>query len=223
MTKAIFYKEWIKLRGVVISMAAIFILLGIYLVMSTESKLRIAGSAHLWAMVSQKDINMLALLKYFPIVAGLVIGMFQFIPEMNKRSLKLTLHLPIAERKTIVTMMLFCVSILLAVFVATCLIIFPLLSSSFPWVVLNAWLAAASPWFLAGLSTYFLCVWVCIEPAWKRRIANGVIAVTLISSFIVSAGCFGYIYMTPTLIAITLICALFPFHSVIRFKEGVQD
>lgn len=223
MTKAIFYKEWIKLRWLLAGLAAIFAAVVPYLVLSLHSKFRFAGKAHLWAVIAEKDVNMISQLQYLPLLAGLLLGLFQFVPEMNKKSFKLTLHLPHPEKLTVIKMMLFGFGSLTAIFVLTAGVLLALLGLSLPPTVIGAWLMASLPWFLAGLTAYLLAVWVCIEPSWKQRAINILLAGALLSVFLHTASSFGYMYFTPALAASCLLSMLFPFYSVFRFKEGVPE
>lgn len=223
MTKAIFYKEWIKLRWVIAGMSGIFVALIPYLIINLHSKFRFAGKAHLWSVIADKDINMISEIHYFPLLAGLLLGLFQFIPEMNKKSFKLTLHLPHPEMLTVLKMLFFGLGNLVALFIISEGLLFWLLSFSLPPAVLSAWFFATLPWYLAGIAAYLLTCWVCIEPLWKQRAANTLVAAALISVFLRTAGSFAYLHALPFLIALVLVSLLFPFYSVFRFKEGSSE
>lgn len=223
MTKAIFYKEWIKLRWLLVSIATIFLAMIPYLVLSLQSKFRFAGKAHLWSVIAEKDVNLISQLQYLPLVAGLILGLFQFIPEMSKRSLKLTLHLPHPEKLTIVKMILFGLGSLAISFLLSGSLLFSLLSLSLPPTIITTWLTASLPWYLAGFTAYILTVWISIEPSWKRRLINALFSGALLSVFLRASGSFDYTYATPILLAIGLLALIFPFYSVFRFKEGVSE
>ena len=77
-------------------------------------------------------------------------------------------------------------------------------------------LLTALPWYLAGLTLYLLT-------AWKRRLANLLIAVGVCRIFFLSDTPQAYDGMLPWL-ALLLVCSLFfPLLSVYRFKQGCQD
>jgi hypothetical protein len=223
MTKAIFYKEWIKLRWLLAGLSGIFVALVPYLVVNLHSSFRFAGRAHLWAVIAEKDVNMISQFRYFPLLAGLVLGLFQFVPEMNKKSLKLTLHLPHPEKLTIFKMLIFGFGSLAIIFLVTGGLLFALLRFSLPPTVLGAWLLASLPWYIAGITAYLLAAWVCIEPSWKQRAVNALIAASILSVFLRASGSFGYLYAMPVLIALVVLALLFPFYSVFRFKEGIPE
>ena len=84
-------------------------------------------------------------------------------------------------------------------------------------------LLTALPWYLAGLTLYLLTAWICLEPTWKRRLANLLIAVGVCRIFFLSDTPQAYDGMLPWL-ALLLVCSLFfPLLSVYRFKQGCQD
>lgn len=223
MTKAIFYKEWIKLRWLLAGLAGVFMAIIPYLVLNLHSKFRFAGKAHLWAVIAEKDVNMISQLQYLPLIAGIMMGLFQFIPEMNKKSFKLTLHLPHPEKLTVIKMMLFGFGSLASIFVATGGLLLALIRFSLPPTIIVSWLIASLPWYLAGITAYLLAAWVCIEPSWKQRAVNTLIAASILSIFLRASGSFGYLYATPVLIALVVLALLFTFYSVFRFKEGIPE
>ena len=84
-------------------------------------------------------------------------------------------------------------------------------------------LLTALPWYLAGLTLCLLPAWICLEPTWKRRLANLLIAVGVCRIFFLSDTPQAYDGMLPWL-ALLLVCSLFfPLLSVYRFKQGCQD
>ncbi len=222
MTKAIIYKEWIKLRWVMISIGAVFMASLPYFFLNIENKFRFAGKAHLWSVIAQKDMNFIGELTYLPLLSGIILGLFQFIPEMNKKSFKLTLHLPHPERLIVLKMMLFSALYLLSVFLLTIIGLLTILSVSLPIVVIQAWIMAALPWFMAGIAAYFLSAWICIEPSWKQRAINMVLAGVVLALFFKGGSSYAYLYGWSSLMIISVVGILFPFYSVSRFKEGVQ-
>ena len=76
---------------------------------------------------------------------------------------------------------------------------------------------------IAGISGYLLVAWICLEPAWKRRILNLVIAVLLLRIFFLSPTPEAYNKFLPYLLVYTLLTASFSWLSIVRFKAGKQD
>nr|WP_321453484.1 hypothetical protein [uncultured Carboxylicivirga sp.] len=223
MTRAIFYKEWIKLRWLLLAISVVFTGAIPYFILNLTSKFRFAGKPHFWSVIVGKDLNLISELTYIPLLAGLVLGLAQFVPEMQKKSLKLTLHLPHPEKLTILKMLLFGSGALLSVFSITGLVLYLTLSIYLPSQMLIAWFTAALPWYLAGMAAYFLAVWVCIEPVWKQKAINTLLSIAAIMLYFKGTSTFSLQYATPLYIGIIALSVLFPFYSVFRFKEGVQE
>ena len=87
----------------------------------------------------------------------------------------------------------------------------------------NHILLTALTWYLAGISGYLLVAWICLEPAWKRRILNLIIAVLLLRIFFLSPTPEAYNKFLPYLVVYTLLTASFSWLSIVRFKAGKQD
>ena len=223
MTRAIFYKEWIKLRWLLAGISGVFVALVPYLIVNLHSKFRFAGHAHLWAVIADKDSNLISQMHYLPLLAGILLGVFQFVPEMNKRSLKLTLHLPHPEKLTILKMLFFGVASLLVIFTITGGFLFFFLHISLPPAILNAWFVACIPWYVAGVTAYLMIAWVSMEPTWKQRVINSFIALSFLAVILRDAGSFSYLHAMPLFGALILLGVLFPFYSVYRFKEGCSE
>src|SRR5699024_4367774 len=143
--------------------------------------------------------------------------------EMTHKRLKLTLHLPFPQRKMILLMMgvgLAALAVLSAVqaFVLWCYF-HTLLAPE----LVSRILLTSLPWYLAGLALYPLAAWVCLEPTWRRRVADILVAVGVCRLFFLSETPQAYDGMLPWLLALLLCVLFFPLLSVYRFKQGCQD
>ena len=56
-------------------------------------------AAHVWEVMLQRDVIFIDMLQYIPLIAGILMAIVQFVPEMQRKCLKLTLHLPYPELK----------------------------------------------------------------------------------------------------------------------------
>ena len=84
-------------------------------------------------------------------------------------------------------------------------------------------LLTAAPWYLAGIAGYLLVSWICLEPSWKRRIFNLIVAVLVLRIFFLSTTPEAYNGFLPWLAVCTLLTGTFSWLSIVRFKEGKQD
>jgi len=222
MIKAIFYKEWIKIRWSLLLISLVYVLTILYTLISMNRSFRFAGDVHLWEMIIQKDLVLIDLLKYLPLIAGVLIAIAQYIPEMIKRKLKLTIHLPLSPEKSIWNMLTFGLVALLLINGIGAIIVSSILHFKLASDILVLWMQAFVPCVMAGFTAYLLTSWVCIEPQWKQRIINIIIALALIFLHFIKVPSGAYVMFVPVLLVFDAFCALFVFFSVSRFRQGVQ-
>ena len=223
MIKAIFYKEWIKMRWFCLVAALFLAGFTAYALLRVQRVITFKGAAHIWEVMLEKEVVFIDILQYLPVLLGVLLALVQFIPEMTHKRMKLTLHLPFPQRKMILLMMgvgLAALAVLSAVqaFVLWCYF-HTLLAPE----LVSRILLTSLPWYLAGLALYPLAAWVCLEPTWRRRVADILVAVGVCRLFFLSETPQAYDGMLPWLLALLLCVLFFPLLSVYRFKQGCQD
>ena len=223
MIKAIFYKEWIKMRWFCLVAALFLAGFTAYALLRVLRVITFKGAAHIWEVMLEKEVVFIDILQYLPVLLGVLLALVQFIPEMTHKRLRLTLHLPFPQRKMILLMMgvgLAALAVLSAVqaFVLWCYF-HTLLAPE----LVSRILLTSLPWYLAGLALYPLAAWVCLEPTWRRRVADILVAVGVCRLFFLSETPQAYDGMLPWLLALLLCVLFFPLLSVYRFKQGCQD
>ncbi|WP_195665189.1 hypothetical protein [Alistipes onderdonkii] len=223
MIKAIFYKELIKMRWFCLVAALFLAGFTAYALLRVQRVITFKGAAHIWEVMLEKEVVFIDILQYLPVLLGVLLALVQFIPEMTHKRLKLTLHLPFPQRKMILLMMgvgLAALAVLSAVqaFVLWCYF-HTLLAPE----LVSRILLTSLPWYLAGLALYPLAAWVCLEPTWRRRVADILVAVGVCRLFFLSETPQAYDGMLPWLLALLLCVLFFPLLSVYRFKQGCQD
>ncbi|NDV68499.1 hypothetical protein [Dysgonomonas sp. 25] len=223
MLNALFYKEWIKTRRIIFLLGVVLASLLIYTFIHTGQLFRVGGAVQVWVNIITKDFPLLPeFVRWFPLMAGLLLGLVQFIPEMTDKRLKLTLHLPLPETKILSSMLLYGMLILLAVLVVFYAVLYIGLSCYYPSEILAATTWQMLPWLIGGLLSYFFAAWVCLEPVWRQRVLNALIAIAGLSMYYMSAKSGGYIYFVPCLLLVLVAGFSFPFYSAARFKDGAQ-
>lgn len=221
MYKSIFYKEWIKTRYMVMLLYIVFAAFITYVFMKASQGIKISGAINFIELIIQKDVLLITYLKYLPLLAGIVLAIVQFVPEMQNKRLKLTLHLPFGEARILNSMLVYGLLVMLAIFIPAVIALVLGLSVSFPHEVVmqNFW--AGLPWFLAGLAGYFLTAWICFEPTWRQRVIN-IIPAAAVHFFLLDAASGAYNTFLPYLAAFIVISFFFSYYSVARFKDGAQ-
>ena len=222
MWKSIIYKEFIKTRNSIAIIIAAFTGVGIYSFMKIYENIRQAGIVAVWEEAVQRDHDMFSYFEYLPVIAGILLAITQYLPELHFKRLKLTLHLPMKEDNILLTMLLFGISVVVSLLAITLLVLLWGISRGFPPEIVHDVFMQLTPWFLAAPAAYLMTAWVYLEPRWKQRIMNIPPALLFLSLFLMKAKSGDFQYFDIFLIAALAVSFVFPFYSTARFKEGVQ-
>lgn len=223
MKKAIFYKEWIKTRryfpaALIVSLAFI-----LYALLRLQRVINFKGVAHLWEILLSRDVVFIEILTYLPMITGLLLAIVQFVPEMQQKRLKLTLHLPYSHTRMLLWMLCAGLSGLFIVDLLNYAVLYAYLQSILAPELIQRILLTTLPWYICGITTYLLTAWICLEPTWKRRIINAFISCGIIRIFYLSDVPQAYDRFIWILLLFTAATLLLPQLSVTRFKAGKQD
>ncbi len=220
---AIFFKEWIKTRWYLLPACLVTLGFAGYSMLRINRVVEMKGAAHVWEVMLTRDAIFVDLLQYIPLLAGSLLALVQFIPEMYHKCLKLTLHLPCPKLRMINLMLLYGLLALAACFASNYLLMFVYLQSVLAPELYTRILLTASTWYVAGFCAYLLVAWICLEPTWKRRVFNLTVTVLLLRIFFLSATPEAYNGFLPWLVIYSLLCVSLSWISVVRFKAGKQD
>lgn len=223
MGKAICYKEWIKTRWYLLLATLLVAAFTGYSLLQVSRVIEFKGAVHLWAVMLERDAVFIDLMTYIPLLAGLLLGLFQYVPEMQQSRLKLTLHLPYPHYRMVAAMLLYGTTALAVVYAVSLGMVALRFETAVARELTHRVLLTALPWYLAGWAAYFLTAWVCLEPAWKRRILNLLVAAGLLRIYFLAPAPEAYNAFLPGLTLFTLLLSLLSLLSVYRFKTGEQD
>nr|WP_320058717.1 hypothetical protein [uncultured Bacteroides sp.] len=223
MFKAIFYKEWIKTRWYLLLAVATTLGFAGYSMLRISRVVDLKGAEHVWEVMLSRDAIFIDVLQYIPLLVGMLLAVVQFVPEMQRKCLKLTLHLPYSQLRMVGAMLLYGLLVLSLCFAANFFLMGLYLQGVMAPELEQHILLTAAPWYLAGITAYLLVSWICLEPTWKRRIINLVMSVLLLRIFFLSVTPEAYNQFLPWLLIYTLLTASLSWLSVSRFKIGKQD
>lgn len=223
MIKAIFFKEWIKSRWFLLLATLFLVGMTGYCMLRADRAMSLHGVEHLWVVMVQKDAVFVDPIQFVPLLIGILLAAVQFFPEMQRKCLKLTLHLPCSQLKNTMSMLGFGVVSLLVCFALSYGVMLAYLPVYFSGELVARVILTAAPWFLAGIAAYLLFSWICLEPTWKRRVFNIAIAVLILRVFFMASSAEAYNGFLPWLAIYTLLTASLSWISVVRFKAGKQD
>ncbi len=222
MFKSIIYKEWIKTRWVVIiSFLAVFITL-IYIQLEVRHYIELMTAFSNWLYIVQRKMLYYEIFKYFPLIIGVVISILQFVPEMSKNRMRLSYHLPISEKKLLLSMTSIGFSLLI---INLAIIVGGLVGISYiyyPTEIVQSMLFTIFPWLLGGIAIYFLTSTIILEPSWKYRIILIIIAFAFLKLLFMESGYNEYqfsIWKYVLIVVFFPLMVLFPGH---RFRKGIN-
>lgn len=221
MFKSLVYKEWLKIRWVAIGLAVInaLVVLNIYLNLSNTFKEisanAVVGQIQSFEIVFYSDIEMIIL------ATGLLLGVYQFFPEINQSRLKLTFHLPVKENKLMLQMASVGVIILALISIIDALLISLVSLAFLPAEFFKSMLVTTLPWYIGSMVTYFWVIIVFVEPNWRKRIFSVFIAIGVISLFYAGEGFSKYSYSMWYFILLAVLCSTLIFLSAYNFKRGI--
>lgn len=220
MFKAVLKKEWIKTKWFVIGIALASLLIHLYMFVKLGRSIRFAGMVHLWDVIINKEQFIFREIRYLPIVAGLSIGLSQFVPEIYQKRLKLALHLPLKSFKIISWNIAYGLICLSTIFILSIVILLLFIGIHFSCEFVLSGFITILPWYLAGITTYLLVAWIVLEPRWDRRIINALIALPLVSMFMLANNPAAYTGSVMMILSLTIFSSSLVYLSVIRFKDG---
>ncbi len=222
MIQSLYYKEWHKSRWALLLIILFFAGVIIYSFINISQNLRISGIDQTWDIIVQKGTYYFIHIKYLPLMAGILLAITQYTPEMTNKRLKLTLHLPLPESKIMLTMLSYGIINLCLIFSLVYFVIYWGTRYYFPTEIAYWNAIVILPWLLGGITAYLLTAWVSIEPVWKQRILNSIISILILALYYFDVTPKAYSPSIIYILIITIISGIFSFYSLIRFKDGEQ-
>ncbi len=223
MRKKLLYKEWLKTRWVLAMVVLSAVLLHWYVFSRIGKALTSVGAEHIWDVVVNRNVTLFSDFLYFPVLSAIVFALFQFIPEVLQKRLKLTLHLPLKEQTIVLVMVGYGVVALFTIFLVQFIAFIYSVHLHFPNEILTNSLITLAPAYLSGFVVYFTVVAIAVEPSWKMKIILSLVSIGMVRLFYLSDFPGSYRYLLPYLPLVALVAILFSVLSIFRFKTGVQD
>ena len=222
LLKALSYKEWMKTRKLVGGWILLLAAVSVYAYIDLTYTIRMNEAVNVWFGILFQGTSVSALLMYLLPLAGISLAIVQFVPEMTQKRFKLTLHLPASESRLVSSMLLFGYGVLGVLYLCCLVFLSLLVSRVLPFEGVSMMLSQVLPWTAAGLAGYGFTAWICIEPCWKQRAMNMLMAAGLLSVCFVSVYPEVYAGFGWGMAVLVAASFVFPFYSCIRFKQGVQ-
>lgn len=223
MFKALLYKEWTKTKWYLLLSAIFACGFSAYTVFRIIKAISLQGAAHLWEVMLLKDAVFIDRMTYIPLLTAIALGFFQFIPEMQKKCLKLSLHLPYPTEKMTSVMIIYGTAVLTAIYAIINATLFIALEAYFAFEMNMRIFLTSLPWYIAGYVGYYFTAWTILEPTWKRRIPEMAVSLLIIKIAFLSQTPEAYNGFLAIMIVFTILCSSLVHTSIDRFKAGKQD
>lgn len=220
MLNSIFYKEWLKTRLAVCLIWTATTGVIAYLLLALRSTIATSGAVETIATMLGRDMIFVNLTQFIPLLAGVCLAVVQWLPEMQNKRIKLTLHLPVSYLKSIGLMLCYGIVCLLAMTVVNLGLLWAVETIWLPAELIRHTLLTMLTWYLGGIAGYLLVSWIILEPVWKMRVAAMCMAGPLLALFYLTPQPETYNRFLPILMFLTGICVLLPYYSIYRFKTG---
>lgn len=222
MYSGLAYKEWIKIRWMLLIVTGISLWTLIDLFLSVREYFEFTDPViKVWESVIRRKMLIYSGLKYNVLVAGIGIALIQFLPETMKRRLRLLFHLPIDHNRSLYVMLAFGFLCLLFVAGLNVIGLVAIVVAYFPAECLSSALMTSAPWFLAGIAAYFGAVLVVVEPVWWRRVLYAAVTFGVVELYFSGRG---YDTYAGAMLEYLVVAALYLLTVVLpafRFKRGL--
>ena len=220
MYRAILYKEWIKIRWAFAGFAAIVFAISVYIFFDVRHSIEFSGAIRNWVYIVNMKYIYYSALKYIPFFGGITIGVVQFIPEVLKRRMRLSFHLPVNGDLSLLFMVFIGLTANLIIDVLLYICLLTIGFTFYPLEIVISSLITFLPWLLAGLAGYLACVMIVTEQSWLYRALYIIIGYGFISLLHLEKGYSEYSFSIWKYVVIVLLFCITILFPGYRFRRG---
>jgi hypothetical protein len=217
---AIAYKEWLKLRGWLGFILTGHLLFGAWLVLSVRHHFRIEHAEMLFYQANHIGRLFYDDLRYVPLLTGALLGAAQFLPELIRGRLRLSLHLPVGAPALVFGHLAVGLGALAAFLLLDMALLAATIGVFFPAAFVTSALLTAAPWMLAGVAAYLGAALVLLEPSRRHQAGNLAVAGGVVMLCHLSTQYQAYDRALAGLALVVLLLAPACLQAVCRFRSG---
>ena len=195
LLKPIYYKEFLKIRWLWLTLMALNALLMAYIYVETRRLFALDHAEIVWYRVMHLGQIHYSHLKYIPAITGLLLAAIQYLPEMTGERLRLSLHLPVSPHRLVMAHVLVGLTALGMAMVLDMTALAMITERFFPREAVAVAIWTALPWHMAGLATYAGVTLALLEPGFRPKIFNLAIAAGVAGLFLYRTEPGGYRYL----------------------------
>jgi hypothetical protein len=205
MLRALFLKEWLKLRWALLWLLLLHLALLGYLWLRLRHQFQVEHSEMIWYWVFELRRILYDDIMLLPALTGAVIAVAQFGPEMLGGRFRLSLHLPLRGDVLVWTWVAFGAGMGLWLSVLDAAGLYGIIGLYFPQEAAASAVLTALPWLLGGWVAYFGTTLVLLEPAAVRRMLFLVMTAGFLGLLYLHRGYQEYDRILPWLAAASLL------------------
>jgi len=219
MFKKIFKKEYIKLRYVLLGLLLMNSGLVVKMWLSMRAAFKLNPSINVWLDLIEKNSLYFGGVTGVLELSGLIIGILQFLPEVDKKRFRISCHLPLNESGMIFSMVLSGIFFLTALWIIDTLAVYAVGVVYFPREIYTAALSLMCVSQLKTIIAYIFGVVITLEPQKMRKAVLIAIFFPMLTLF-AADGYRSYEGEMLPFIIITLMMIPVVLNPAYRFRKG---
>ncbi len=192
LLRPIYYKEYLKIRWPWLTLLALNVLLMAYIFIETRRLFVLDHTEMVWYRTIHLHQMYYELFKYAPLITGLLLAGIQYLPEMVNERLRLSLHLPVSAHRLILAHVLVGLTAVFLILFLDMGALALIGASHFPAEVVTTAFWTTLPWCLAGMAAYLCVTLGLLEPNYRLRLANLIVAAGVTGLFLLPVTPGGY-------------------------------
>jgi uncharacterized membrane protein len=178
------FKEYRKMRVALAVALVASLVAGAWVWLQTRALFRADHAEVVWYRTMQLGRTPWGALRFLPLATGLLLAAAQFLPEMRRERLRLSLHLPVATHRMVLALVGFGLAALAALLLVQGTGLCAATALFYPREVVGTALMTFTPWALAGAAGYLGATLALLEPGPRARAFHGLLAAVTLAAVV---------------------------------------
>jgi hypothetical protein len=217
---AILRKEWSKLRWPWIALIVLPLVHSSILCLQVRRLFVLHDAANVWSTWLGRGYLFFSPYLWWPLGTALLLAVWQFLPELQNRRFRLSLHLPCSESRIVLSHLAVGLFALGTTLVLPTVIFALTTSRFFPAEFWPHLFWGLAPSFVGAAYLYFCAAATLLEPSWRIRAWLALLGAGLLPVFLPGGWYEVHARILPWLLLWTAACVLLPLWTGQRFREG---
>lgn len=220
MFTALWFKEAIKLKRLLIIAAIAHLGVLLYVLLTLRIQFEMVNAVKVWTTTLDHQLFFFEELGPTLLLTAIVMGIAQFVPEVEKKRFRIACHLPVNTAAMSLAMVLFGLVVLLVLALIDTLAVWGMGLHFYPQEIATAAAGVLLHWTLAAMAAYLLAATLTLEPRWLTRLGMACTTLPLFTLMLIDVLRFQF-WATAfcAVIAALLLTAIV--EPALRFRRGV--